>query len=697
MKDSRYDLAQLIDLGRLQRTCEGLSAATGMTLAVLDPDGDILVASGWQDVCAQFHRANPATAACCLESDQRINQRLREGIAAPEHIAYKCANGLWDVAFPLVIGGRHVGTVFTGQFFYDDDEIDAEDFRRKARELGFDEPAYLDALMRVPVLTHEQVERTISFLADLVGTLGESGLNALRDREAEAQLQRSQEILRAVLDAIPARVFWKDTDLRYLGANKPFAQDAGFDTPQQVVGKDDYQMAWRDQADVYRADDLAVLEEGRPKLLFEEPQVRDGEQLTLLTSKVPLRDAGGDVIGVLGTYLDVTERAEAQRQAEEMRELLNYIIQHDQNAVAVMDRDLRYTYVSERFLDDYRIADRNVIGKTHYEIFPEIPQRWRDVHRRVLAGAVEGRDEDPFVRGDGTVDWVRWECRPWYHGDGSIGGMVLYSELITERREAAEALRRSEAEVRRLAEDLERRVELRAGQLAATNRELESFAYSISHDLRAPLRALNGFSEILLQDYDAVLDDAGRDYLRRIKGAANHMAGLMDGLLKLSRLNKDELVLEDADLTAVAAAAVAQLREQDPGRTVDVIIQDGLRAWADPKMLRLVIDNLLANAWKFTSRHDSARIEVGALPSPDEHGGRVFFVRDDGAGFDSRYARNLFGAFQRLHTPDQFEGTGIGLATVQRIVHRHGGAVWAEGEVEKGATFWFTLGPAEQS
>jgi signal transduction histidine kinase len=281
--------------------------------------------------------------------------------------------------------------------------------------------------------------------------------------------------------------------------------------------------------------------------------------------------------------------------------------------------------------------------------------------------------------------------------DGRLG-VGGYVRDVTEQR-------RAEGEIRRLATELERRVEQRTAQLAATNRELESFAYSISHDLRAPLRALDGFSEILLQDYGAVIDETGRGYLRRIKGAANHMAGLMDGLLQLSRLNREALVLEDVDLTDLARSVVTDLREQDPDRTVDVLVEPGLHAEADPKLLRVVLVNLLGNAWKFTARHETARIEVGAAQHAEgENGGGdggggtdgiAFYVKDDGAGFDPRYARNLFGAFQRLHTPDQFEGTGIGLATVQRIVHRHGGAVWAEGEVEKGATFWFTLGATD--
>jgi PAS domain S-box-containing protein len=807
MHNGEYALERLIDVARLQRTCEGLSAATGVTLAVLEPNGNILVSSGWQDICTRFHRVDPAAAAGCLESDTRINQRVLAGTDAPGHIAYRCASGLWDVAFPLLVDGRHVATVFTGQFFYDDDDVDVEDFRTRAHEHGFDEAAYLDALVHVPVLTHEQVEQTISFLADLVGMLSESGLHALRERTSRDELQRSQGILRAVLDTIPARVFWKGLDGCYLGANAPFARDAGLDRPEDLIGKDDFAMGWRDQAERYRTDDQAVVESGEVRLNMEEPQTTpEGDERTLLTSKVPLRDAAGDVVGVLGTYLDVSDRKTAERQLEESRELLHAIVEHDPSAIAVMDTDLRYVFVSQRFLDDYRVTDPEVIGRTHYEVFPEIPQRWREVHRRVLAGAVERAEEDPFPRADGSIDWVRWECRPWYLADGAVGGMVLYSQLINEQREAAEALRSSreqyetfidatddiaflkdeelryiivntanarffsktvdevcgctdeelmsaeaaaacrdsdlraikaggvvvttetlgdkvyesrkfpvdlgsgrmgvggyvrdvteqrrvDAEIRRLASGLERRVQQRTSQLEATNKELESFAYSISHDLRAPLRALDGFSEILLQDYSPVLDEEGRGYLRRIKGAANHMAGLMDGLLQLSRLNREAIVLERIDLSRIAMDAVDELRGQEPDRKVDVLVESGLWAVADPKLMRVALANLIANSWKFTSRHETARIEVGSTPVTGGHGDIAFYVKDDGAGFDQRYARNLFGAFQRLHTPDQFEGTGIGLATVQRIVHRHGGRVWAEGEVENGATFWFTLAP----
>lgn len=248
--------------------------------------------------------------------------------------------------------------------------------------------------------------------------------------------------------------------------------------------------------------------------------------------------------------------------------------------------------------------------------------------------------------------------------------------------------RRAEDELRRLNAELERRVIERTVQLENTNRELEAFSYSVSHDLRSPLRSLDGFSQAILEDYADRLDEQGGDYLRRIRAASQRMGALIDDLLRLSRVSRSECERRKVDLSALAASVAGEIQMAGSGRQVEWVITPGMEVNADPNLLRIVLENLLGNAWKFTSRHSHARIEVGAADYED---GRVYFVRDDGAGFDMAFAGQLFGAFQRAHSKTDFEGTGIGLATVQRIVHRHGGRVWAEGAVEKGATIYFTL------
>src|ERR671917_1510161 len=235
-------------------------------------------------------------------------------------------------------------------------------------------------------------------------------------------------------------------------------------------------------------------------------------------------------------------------------------------------------------------------------------------------------------------------------------------------------------------------------ELEATNRELEAFSYSVSHDLRAPLRSIDGFSQILLEDYSDELDEEGKDYLGRVRSASQRMGTLIDDILGLSRVSRGSMERKRLDLGVLAEEVAEELCEARPERKVEFSAQKGLEVWGDPKLLRVALVNLIGNAWKFTAKKPEARVEFG-LSERLSHRGRVpvYYVRDNGAGFDEAYSAKLFGAFQRLHGQDEFDGTGIGLATAQRVVHRHGGRIWAEGEVGRGATFFFTLGPGGQA
>jgi light-regulated signal transduction histidine kinase (bacteriophytochrome) len=226
-------------------------------------------------------------------------------------------------------------------------------------------------------------------------------------------------------------------------------------------------------------------------------------------------------------------------------------------------------------------------------------------------------------------------------------------------------------------------------ELERVNKELESFSYSVSHDLRAPLRSIDGFSQALYEDCFGQLDEQGKDYIRRIRKATQLMAELIDALLTLSRVTRVELKRESVDLSGMAIAIIEELQKTQPERKVEFLIEEGLTATGDLRLLRVVLENLIGNAWKFTNKQKNARIEIGL--SKQSQGRPAYFVRDNGAGFDMAHVGGLFNAFQRLHSAGEFPGTGIGLATVKRIIHRHGGCVWAEAEVDKGATFYFVL------
>jgi PAS domain S-box-containing protein len=398
----------------------------------------------------------------------------------------------------------------------------------------------------VPQPVREALETTVAQMG-----------NAIARLRSEAELRESRRMLEIILDTIPVRVFWKDRDSRFLGCNRWFALDAGFSSPADLIGRDDYQMGWSEQAELYRSDDRMVIESGREKTGYEEPQTRaDGKRIWLRTSKAPLRDPDGKIRGVLGTYEDITDK----KLAEE--------------------------------------------------------------------------------------------------------------------------------EIRTLNNELEQRVALRTAQLEATNRELEAFSYSISHDLRAPLRAIDGFTRALEEDYGGQFDAEGRRLCAVIRRNTRRMNELVDSLLTLSRLSRTEMRCVPTDMEALARSVAEEFAPAENRGRIEWAIGALPRAAVDPVLFRQVWTNLMANAVKFTSKCERARIEIGSRGTPEED---VYFIRDNGAGFDNRFADRLFGVFQRLHDPDEYEGNGVGLAIVQRIIHRHGGRVWAEGEPGQGAVFYFAL------
>jgi signal transduction histidine kinase len=288
-------------------------------------------------------------------------------------------------------------------------------------------------------------------------------------------------------------------------------------------------------------------------------------------------------------------------------------------------------------------------------------------------------------------------------GEDELGMLTdAFNQMLDRIEDQDRALRKSQEGLQHYATELEQRVAERtheleernealrrnAAELLAANQELDAFAYSVSHDLRAPLRSIDGFSQVLLEDYTAVLDDAGQDSLQRVRAASQRMATLIDDLLKLARVTRAEMRTEVVDLSDLAREIGAELQQMVPDRRVEFVIASGLETQGDSRLLRVALENLLRNCWKYTARQPEPRVEFGLS---ETNGGRAFMVRDNGAGFDMKYADKLFGVFQRLHSAAEFEGTGVGLATVRRIITRHGGRVWAEGAVDRGATFYFTL------
>ncbi len=378
------------------------------------------------------------------------------------------------------------------------------------------------------------------------------------------------------------------------------------------------------------------------------------------------------------------EHAEKALLASETR--LKAIIDSALDAIVTMDENGLITGWNVRAEAVFGWSAAEVIG--HSMSTTIIPPQHRQAHQRGLARFLSA--------GEGPILNQRLEITA-LHRNGDefpvelavtpirLSSSWLFSAFIRDITQR----RRAEAEIRKLNAELEERVKQRTAQLEAANKELETFSYSVSHDLRAPLRGIDGFSQALLEDCGDKLDDNGKKHLDRIRNASQHMGELVDDLLKLSRLTRSDVWYELVDLSRLAEMIATELRNAEPDRQAEFIIQKELKASGDRRLLQVVLENLVNNAWKFTSQIPHARIEFGALKqAPNEV---VYFLRDNGAGFDMVYVHKLFAAFQRLHGVADFPGNGIGLATVQRIVQRHGGRVWAEAMVGQGATFYFTL------
>lgn len=371
---------------------------------------------------------------------------------------------------------------------------------------------------------------------------------------------------------------------------------------------------------------------------------------------------------------DITERKIFEKKTFN----LAAIIESSDEAIISKEFDGTITSWNKAAENIFGYTAKEIIGQNISILFPaEHLAEEIQIIERIKRGERIHNFETIRLRKDGSRIPISLTISPIKNNKGEIIAISKIAHDITERISARE-------EIQKLNETLEKRV----AELNAANKELEAFSYSVSHDLRAPLRAIDGFSRALLEDYADRLDDAGQNYLSRVCAASRHMAQLIDDLLNLSRLSRSEMRFEDVDLSSLARDIAGKLHESQPERAVKFSIEDDIIIKGDEKLLRIALQNLFDNAWKFTSKRAHAEIAFGQIWNGEKN---EYFVRDDGAGFDMAYADKLFGVFQRLHTVKEFDGTGIGLVTVHRIIHRHGGFIRAEAKPGEGAAFYFTL------
>lgn len=503
---------------------------------------------------------------------------------------------------------------------------------------------------------------------------------------AEEAIRSREQFLRSVMDTLYTFVGVLHPDGRMIAANQAALALRGMkleDVADRLFWETPWVEGLPNSAEALK-DSVARAAAG--EVVRFDLEVRGPDNVVFLVDYTigPMRDEHGRITHLIPSGIDVTFRRhteDALRASEERLRLATDAAEIGLWFVDLRTGELSWNSHFRRILGQPPDGPNISMEESFALVHPEDRERVSEAVVRCLEAGEELNIEYRIVRPDREERWLAVRGRS--SGDASGRTRMLGTAIdVTERKHA-------EGRLREMNQGLEEMVAERTIELEAANRELEAFCYSVSHDLRAPLRSIDGFSFALLEDYGERIGSEGHDYLMRVRTASKRMDELISSLLTLSRITRAELKRERVDLSELAESVFRELRATEPDREVDTVVQPGLIAHADPRLARIALDNLLRNAWKFTGPVEKPRIEFGA-DGTSEHG-PAFFVQDNGVGFDPEYSKKLFQPFERLHSPSEFPGSGIGLATVQRIVRKHGGNVWATGAVGQGARFLFTL------
>lgn len=506
-----------------------------------------------------------------------------------------------------------------------------------------------------------------------------------KSKTTEGELLKSEEKYRLIADNTTDIISILDLDMRFIYVSPAVKKVKGISADKALSLKledtmppDSLRKFFKGYDRLVAMDKRGDFESDQAVQLELEEYCQDGSKIWVNTLITLLKNQNEELIGILVISRDITESKKQQEIVEKEQQEKNLILDNLAEMVTYKDQEMNMLWANRAAENNYQKTHDQYLGRKCYDAWYNRSEPCPDCH---VQKALElGR----LYRGSiNSPEGRYWQvaASPVFDEAGQIVGIIDTALDITD-------LKNAEWELKKLNEELEQRVRERTAELEWTNKELAAFTYSVSHDLRAPLRSIEGFSEAVLEDHGQYLDKDGRNYLERVVAASRRMSDLIDDLLKLSRVTRQELHRDRVDLSAMVEAYARYLQEQDPQREADFIVASGLYATGDAALLRIALENLLDNAWKFTYGNAKTQIEFG---SSIQNGKNSFFISDNGVGFEAEHAKKIFNAFQRLHSSEEYPGTGIGLSIVQRIIERHGGNIWAESSPGKGSVFYFII------
>src|SRR5665648_85018 len=489
-------------------------------------------------------------------------------------------------------------------------------------------------------------------------------------KRAEEELNEAKEFTESTLNSITDIFYSFDLSGKFLNWNKTFSRISGYS---------DQELSSKKPTDFFSGEGIQRIAEVVERIYKEGSAkvdadfvIKDGRQIPCEFTGSVLKDGKGNIIGFSGTARDITERRQAELAIAHSHELMHYIIEHSQSAIAVHDRDLRYIYVSQRYLKEFKVKEKDVIGKHLYEALPDLPQKWRDVHQKALAGEVSSADDDSYEKEDGTIEWIRWECRPWYEANGSVGGFIIYTEVITERKQ-------KELELFKAKEKAEESDRLKSAFLA-----------NMSHEVRTPLNSIIGFSELLADPFFE--EEQKNEFIQSIVASGNNLLTIISDIMDISKMQSDEITIRKKQINVhkFVSTLKGEFFFETNGNEFELILPDNdeeTLVFADVERFRQIFNNLIGNAFKFTS---NGKIEIGYLPKDKMV---EFFVKDTGIGIPAEYHDTIFERFRQIEIEKtrKYGGNGLGLAISKNLVELMGGRIWLKSEPGKGSVFYFTL------